>query len=379
MKRHHIEWSAAIKFGALFVLMALFAFPCSAGAAGIVKSIEKSSNIADGDVTGKPTDIVITLDGSMDHNTPGRGLAAGNQIKVIFPPEFDLANLDPAYPLSNICKITPPGKLPCHGNNLQCTTAVLSHGWPQQPVRPPIMYYTLDIDPFENAFVFTALQDIVPNPPTKPGIKKLHLMLHGVSNPHPGEYYIRVESQTGVDNSWETGSGILKISPKARPSVNITSVFVKALSGQLPPNYSPACGPGTMPPNDDNPVYQTTTVGSPAPYVWTFLIWGKNMNPVSNVYLDWTNGNHALLRSGKKAIGHVFIETPPSAIDYGIEVIDCPRFLPWAPVIASTPGIGPQPVGRLDLLFHAGDMVGEYITTVTLNNGNEVQMVVSAE
>ena len=383
MKRNHHKRSATAKFGVLSVLMAGIAFSAGAGAAGIVDAIEKAPIIADGDVTGMPTDIVITLNGSMDHNVPGRGLAAGNQIKVIFPAEFDLANLDPRYPLSSIRRPTPAGQLPCFGGNLQCTTGVLSHGWPQQPVRPPSLFYTVDIDPVKNAFTFTALRDIVPNPPDKPGIKKLHLILHGVTNPHPGEYYIRVEAQTGLDASWETGSGILKILPKARPSINVTSVFVKALSGQLLPGDVPACGPGTMPPNNDNPIYQTTTVGSPAPYVWTFLIWGKDMNPVSDVYLDWSNANHALLRSGRKAIGHVFIEVPSGAMGYGLDMnpygLSCPPYLRATPIIGSTPGIGPQAVGRLDLLFHAGDVPGDYITTLTLNNGNEIQMVVTAE
>jgi len=42
--------------------------------------------------------------------------------------------------------------------------------------------------------------------------------------------------------------------------------------------------------------------------------------------------------------------------------------LPWAPVIAGTPGIGPQPVGRLDLLFWTGSEAGGYTTTLSLNN-----------
>ena len=381
MKRHYSERSAAALLGILFMMMAGIAFSGSAGAAGIVESIEKAPIIADGDVTGMPTDIVITLNGSMDHNVPGRGLAVGNQIKVIFPSEFDLANLDSGYPVSNIRPPSSPPP-PCRGGNLQCTTGVLSHGWPQQPVRPPFQFYNVSIDPIENAFVFTAVQDIEPTPPDKPGIKKIHLMLHGVINPQPGEYYIRVEAQTGECDSWETGSGILKILPYARPSVNVTSVFVKALSGQLPP-YLPACGPAPPPPNNDNPVYQTTTVGSPAPFVWTFLIWGKNMNPVDDVYLDWSNANHAILRSGNKAIGHVFIETPHGAAGFDIEMnpygLSCPTLLPAAPIIGATPGIGPQPVGRFDLLFHAGDLAGNYITTITLNNGNDVQMVVTAE
>ncbi len=41
--------------------------------------------------------------------------------------------------------------------------------------------------------------------------------------------------------------------------------------------------------------------------------------------------------------------------------------------------LGPQPVGPLDLLFWAGSEAGDYTTTLSLNNGNSVQMVVTAE
>jgi hypothetical protein len=53
--------------------------------------------------------------------------------------------------------------------------------------------------------------------------------------------------------------------------------------------------------------------------------------------------------------------------------------MPFAPVIAATPGIGPQPVGRLDLLFRAGTAAGRYTTTISMNNGNSVRMIVDAE
>ena len=47
------------------------------GAAGIVSSIEKAPVIADGDVSGQPTDFVINFTGSPDHDVPGRPLMAG--------------------------------------------------------------------------------------------------------------------------------------------------------------------------------------------------------------------------------------------------------------------------------------------------------------
>jgi hypothetical protein len=353
------------------------------GAAGIVSSIEKAPVIADGDVSGQPTDFVITLTGSPDQDIPGRTLMAGKEIRVIFPPEFDLGSINPAYPLRDVPWPLPPvpplPPAPCVPANLQCTTAVMLQGWPQHPPFPPALFHTLSIDLADNAFVFTALQDISPNPPSSPGIKQLHLILNGVTNPEPGEYLIRVEAQTGPSGAWETGSGILKIVPKPRPSVNVTSVFVKALAGLLPGGQ--ACGPGTNPPNPDNPVFQTTAVGDAAPFMWSLLLWDKKKGPMDDVDLAWVNDHHAQLKRGKKTVGHVYIDAPPGADGHDIEVnpLDCPTRLPGAPVIAGTPGIGPQPVGRLDLLFWTGSKPGLYTTTISLNNGNSVQLFVTAE
>jgi hypothetical protein len=360
---------------------ALCAHAGAAGAAGVVAKIEKAPVISDGDVAGKPTDVVITLAGSPDPVVPGRGLAQGHEIRVIFPPAFDLANLNPAYPLANVPTPFPPippfPPMPCLPGNLQCSTAVLLQGWPQQPLFPPLLFHTLSIDPVDNALVFTAAQDIVPNPPAAPGIKEIHLILNGLTNPSPGNYRIGVEVQTGPD-SWETGSGLLKILPRTRPSINITSVFVKALAGLLP--GGPACGPGTLPPNPDNPVYQTTAVGADAPYTWSLLLWDKNGEPLSDVTLEWSNDHHARLLRGRKTVGHIHIDAPKGAVGHDLQVnpLGCPTLLPGAPVIAGTPGIGPQPVGRMDILFRAGSRAGRYTTTLSLNNGNSVQMVVDA-
>ena len=335
-------------------------------AAGIVSSIKKAPVIADGDVTGMPTDIVITLDSSLDPAVAGRTLARGGQIRVIFPPEFDLGNLNPAYPVSDV----PNFGLPCVPGNLQCSTAVVLKGWPQDPFFPPFLFHTHSVDAADNAFVFTAVQDM----DVAPGIKQLHIMLHGVVNPAPGRYLIRVEAQTGPGGSWEYGSGMYQVLPRTRPSINPTSVFVKAWNDGT-------CGPGTLPPNPDNPVYQTTGINADAPHAWTFILWGKNNEALDNVTLKWANPDHALLRRNRATIGHVSIDAPRGATGYGIATnpLGCGSLMPFAPVIATTPGIGPQPVGRLDLLFRTGTVAGRYTTTITMNNGNTVQMIVDAE
>jgi hypothetical protein len=371
MKNRKTEIFAVRLASPLLMVAAVAVFASDDLAAGIVASIDKASVTADGNVTGVPTNYVITLEGSLDHKVPGRSLKSGDQIKVFFPPEFDLGNLNPAFPLSDV----PASGVPCVPGNLQCTTAVILQGWPQEPFFPPALFHTLSIDPVENAFVFTAVQDL----PANPGIKQLLLILHGVTNPSPGHYRIRVEAQTGPGGAWESGSGLLQVLPRSRPSVNITSVLVKALSGLLP--GGPACGPGTLPPNPDNPVFQVTAVNSHAPFTWTFLLWGHDNEPLDDVVLRWVNPNHALLLRGNHNVGHIYIDAPHGATGYGIDSnpLGCPTKIGGAPVIAGTPGIGPQPVGRLDLAFRAGSEPGEYTTTISLNNGNSVQMTVTAE
>lgn len=347
----------------------------SDGAAGMVAYIAKAPVVADLDVRERPNDYVITFDISLDPSVPGRALIAGNVIKLLFPQEFNLSSLNPAYPLLDI-----PVQGVCVPGNFQCSTAVILQGWPQHPLFPPAAFASLSIDPVENALVFTAAQDIVPNPPVNPGIKQVHLIMNGLSNPGPGNYRIRVEAQTGEGGAWESGSGLMQVLPKARPSINVTSVLVKATSGLL---GDPACGPGTLPPNPDNPIYQNTTTDTAAPFVWTFLLWGKDAEPLDDVLLeqDPKDENHWHIRRGRKTVGHVNIDAPWGASGHWLEVnpLNCTTLMPAAPVIGATPGIGPQPVGRLDIQFHAGDQPGLYTTTLSLNNGNSVQMYVEAE
>ena len=366
---------AAVSVAAKALAVSCLMLALSAHATGIVADIKKASVVPDGDVSGEAALYLITLEGDLDPAAPGRGLALGGQIRVIFPPAFDLTHLDPAYPLADV----PTPGVPCVPGNLQCTTAVLLKGWPEEPYFLPAAFATLSIDAAENALVFTAVQDIVPAPPVSPGIKQLFLMLHGVSNPSPGQYRIRVEAQTGPEGVWEAGSGLLQVVPKPRPSIQATSVLVKALSGLLPGGS--ACGPGTLPPNPDNPVYQTTAVESDAPFVWTFLAWGDDNEPLGDIWLNWVNTNHAQVKSFNRPIGHLFIDPPPGASGHRIEVnpLGCPTLLGGAPVIGATPGVGPDPVGRLDMQFTAGDLPGDYVTTLTLNNGNSIQMIVTAE
>ncbi|MEL6948689.1 MAG: hypothetical protein AAGM16_01020 [Pseudomonadota bacterium] len=355
----------------------------TAGATGIVASISNAPVVPDGDVAGSATDVLITLDGSLDPNVAGRSLLAGRTISVVFPPAFDLGNIDPAYPLNDVPFPFPPvpplPPQPCVPGNLQCTTAVVLRGWPQDPLFPPRLFTTLQVDHARNALVFTAAQNIEQSP----GIKQLHLILNGVTNPAAGQYRIRVEAETGPNGSLETGEALLEIRERAAPSINITSVFVPALGG-AEGDAEPVCGPPLLPPLPNNPVYQTTATGEAAGRAWSFLLWGADREPLDNVSLEpFRDGIYLLRRDdgGRSGtvVGTVQVEAPPGATGQEVYQINCPSLMPAAPVIGATPGIGPQPVGRMDLRFVAGDVAGVYKARLSLREGNTVTMVVTAD
>ena len=175
------------------VILTLFALAQPAlagntGTTGIIASIDNAPVVSNGDVTGAPTDYLITLDGSLDPNVAGRSLLTGRTIKIFMPPEFDLSNIDPAYPLNDVPFPFPPvpplPEQPCLPGNLQCSTVIVLRGWPQDPLFPPVLFTKLSVDPIDNALVVTAQQDITQSP----GIKQIHLILNGVRNPAPGLY-----------------------------------------------------------------------------------------------------------------------------------------------------------------------------------------------
>ena len=323
----------------VFLLTAHSAMAGSEGATGIVASIDKAPVSMDGNLKGKPTDYVVTLDTSLDPSVAGRGLKAGASIKVIFPDDFDLGDLGD-YPLGGA-----GSSETCVPGNLVCTTAVLLQGWPQNPVGPP--NYALSID--GNAFVFTAVNDIVPNPPTAPGIKQMHLILHGVENPGAGQYQIKVEAETGPAGAVEKGTGLLTVVAKTRSSVNLTSVF----TGESP---------------NPNTIFQETTVNGLAPYEWSFLLWGKDGVVLDDVSLLWLSNEHVSLRQDGERVGQIFIETPMGATGHDIILVDSTS-LPAAPTIGGTPGIGPQPVGLLQLQFLTGSEPGDYVITILTTGG----------
>lgn len=89
-------------------------------------------------------------------------------------------------------------------------------------------------------------------------------------------------------------------------------------------------------------------MNSDAPPVWTLLVRGDDREPLNDIWFNRVNADHAQVKQRNATIG-------------------------------LTQGIGPDPAGRLDIQFTAGNLPGDYVTTITLNNGNSISMVVTAE
>jgi hypothetical protein len=312
-------------------------------ASGIVSSVTKAPITADGDVTGAKTDLVISFDVDPNPAVSGLSLLGGGAIKVTLPAAFvslgspiDLPGPPPACP--------PPAG--------SCNTGVLLQGWPQNPIPPVPANYTLSLEG-THTIVYTATRDLLPGDPTLngPGIKQAHLILNGFVNPGPGIYAAHVEAATGSGGAIQTGTATVIIRPRARASINVTSVFA---------------GPPPFP----NTIFQQSGTGAQLPIPWNFLVWDKQGAPAVGVTIRQVNENHAQLVNAGKVVGQVSIDGPAGAVGQRV-VSQGPSVLVNGPVLGN-------PTGRLTVDFLAGDLPGAYAVTFRMNNGNSITMHVQA-
>jgi hypothetical protein len=315
------------------------------GSQDFVSSVVKAPIVPDGNVAGAPTDIVINLDRSLDPAVEGRSLLRGNQIRITLPDAFVNVRGWPGL------TVFTPGCVP---PNLQCNTGALIQGWPQHPLLPmfppgsgPPVFYESSLEG-NQTFVFTALQDVVPGLPAPgPGIKQIHLFALGFDNPKPGFYDIQVDAQTGPGGEWETGSARVQIYPNVRPSINVTSIY----NGGAP-----------------NTIYQQTSPETVTPFLYDFLLWDSNGQPMDGVTVKMVNENHGQLNRGRSTVGQITIKAPKGATGQDV-TIDQPSYIVNAPLLG-------VPAARLTTSFVAGSATGLYEVTFSLNNGNSATMFV---
>ena len=214
------------------------------------------------------------------------------------------------------------------------------------------MKYSLSMEG-TNTIVFTALEDLTPSSPLEPGLKQIHLILIGFVNPHPGKYRIMVEAETGPDGALETGRGALRITPRPRASINMTSAF----------------NPGTP-----NTIYQDANAGELTPLPYDFLLWDRNGEPFEGLTIEPADGGRGRrslagrIVHGERVVGRVFIHAPRGATGYSV-------FTETPSALINSPVSG-VPTARMTAKFKAGSSPGRYMLTFSINKGNSVRTFV---
>ena len=334
----------------LAAIVAALLFTVSAGEAngantGLVRSVVNAPVAPNGNVARAVTDLVINLDRSLDPSIAGRGLMAGNKIRITLPFDFKNTGLPIASAFTG-----------CAPN---CSAAILLQGWPQHPIglfsgSPGVGEWTVSSEG-THTIVIEALEDIIPAPPAEPGIKSIHLLLYGFRNPDAGYYDIMVEAEMGPYGGVETGVARVEIIPKAERSISVTSVF------NGPPNL--------------NTIYQTAARGELTALPYDFLMWGRPGTPLTGVTVVGPRFGPSpaatrLVQNGEVTVGEVTVLAPAGAAGYQVFTKS-----PESVEIASPlTGI---PAARMTAFFRAGDLPGLYTVAFSLVGGNGVTMFVN--
>ena len=352
MRDSEQTYRVSLTNGLLALLVATMAASGTAQAGSAIDSIVKAPIVADGNVREHASDFVINLNVSSDPSEPGVALAVGDEVRVTLPDGFvfDDDALE-EFPICSIGKSCPSTLIAdaCLPGTVACSTVVFLQGYPQSAIPP-------DVSRDGNTLVLT------PRAAIGPVVKNIHVIGKAIVNPGPGNYAVLVShTDSGGIVLWQ-GSGKLRVLPKIRRSINITSVFASLVGG----------GPPFA-----NTIFQTVVSGE-TEYPWNFLVWNRKGKPLTDIELLQVTENHYLLRRKGRTIGHAKIDAPGGATGYSItNTLDVT--LPGTPVIGIGPGgVPPPPVQRYEVQFDAGfaPVPGRYATTLRLNNGTEVEMFV---
>ena len=336
----------------------------SAAAEDFVRSIDRAAIAQNGDVVGSTTNLVVTLDRSLHPETPGLDLQPGDRLAFALPEAFDTTNIA-TYPVADFTS-SPE----CKPGNLRCTTLVLLQGWPQSAIIPLVPpgspdakhLYTIDYDADNRVISAQILPDFAEVPAWGPGIKQVHLTLHGFTNPKlPGRYPIGV-TLTGADGTVKAeGFGFATIRGSAGATIFPSSVFSES-------------DDNGMPPPNPNLFWQKAKVSSQLPMHWDFLMWDAEGRPYETVSLHSSDTAHAEIRSGETPIGYVVVSAPPAASGHEVGLVRH-RQIGATPIIGKSFG-EPKPATHMTSSFMTGDVPGRYVITFSMIDGNSSVMIV---
>ncbi len=287
----------------------------------------------DGTSAGALTDFVITFI-DRDPAVDGIGLKSGGTVTITLPDGF----VDTGDGTEN--------------------TVILLQGWPQSPPFP--FPWTTTVA--GNTLTTTLTSDYLVGD-FGPGFKQAHLLLNSFRNPGPGRYDIDVVVQPDpASTATLHATARVQIIGEARPSVNAVSVF----SG------------GGPPPPFNNPLFQSVAPGDDSLDVGLYL-WEAGssvvdgiVNPFVGVDIEMTSRNEGRLVQGAAVVGHVSVDAPAGAEDFGLST-DGPSVLGSAVVTGLD-------VGILVMRLHTDpDVIGEYVVRLAMAHGNSQTIRVTAE
>ncbi len=331
-----------------FVLFLLFVglsasviMPAAFAASNLLDiSVAKAPVAPDGTTARAVPDFVLTF-ADRDPAVPGVALQNGGTVEIILPPDF-----------------TNTGE---GGNNV-----IILQGWPQSPrVDGPGFPYTISIA--GNTITLTLFDDWAAPSSAGPGPKQVHLLLLGFKSPGSGRYPVSLWIDPDGPGSDEadtySGIGYVKIIPKARPAVNVVSLF---------------SGPPGPPPPFFNPFYQTVPQSDPVARQVGVYLWNRDSKAAVGVDLVMTNPGHGRLVQNGRTVGQVLIQAPPGATNYSLITVMLPPGGP--PSVQIDAFITGVPVGLLGLQFFADPSVtGDYAIDVSMNGGNTERLFVTVE
>lgn len=311
--------------------------------------------VGDGTVVGEKTDFVVDLGQSPNPAIGGIGLPANSKITLVLAPEFVNQNTK-----AFLRPIIDPPCVPFPAvmiDPLDCNTLAFPQGWPQAPVAPPL-FSSVSYDSTRNAVTATVgATDIVPfTAPVGPGIKTLHAILNGFTNPEkPGMYPIAVEIDEGGDGTVEhSATTQVHIIPRARRAIGIMSF----------------CNDDSPAPPNPNSIYQTTDPGVSPEYPYDLVLWDKDAAAMNGVSIWQVSDDLALLRQGRRTVGHVMIDAPSDAEGMMISTVTqsgdplCGPFVDRAPLTGVAAAF-------LRVRFNPGYATGLYTLRFSINGGNE--------
>jgi len=341
------------------LLIAILAFSVSANASDLDIEVIQSFVVGDGTVAGATTDFVVDLGQSPDPSVAGLGLTANSRVTLVLAPGF--TNQGTKQFLRPIVD-APCVPFPAQTTDpLDCNTLAFVQGWPQAPV-PPGLFDNISYDAARNAVIATVgSTDIVPfTAPVGPGIKSLHAILNGFTNPRkPGKYPITVEIDLEGDGSVEhSATANVHIIPRARRAIGVMSFCADDVPS--PPNL--------------NTIYQSSGPSTETlPY--DLVLWDKDAAPLNGVDVWQVSNDLALLRRGNRTVGHIIIDAPAGA--HGMMLWNdnpsgsplCGPFLDRAPLTG-------VPAAFLRVRFITGNASGLYTLNFSINGGNEFKTFV---